>query len=96
MRTPRRVAAIRAARIVTPDAVERQTGEELLQLTDGLGVERRLHALVVLAGLQVALRECLAKIGGRLLPVAVAGPIAQAGRGGVDTRSSCFGNAATS
>jgi hypothetical protein len=78
MRTPLRAAAARAAapaRVGTPDAIERQIREELLQLPGGMRLERGLHPLLVLVQLQVALREPLAQARGRLLPVAVAGAV---------------------
>jgi hypothetical protein len=38
-------------------------------------LERRLHPLFVLVQLEVALRERVAQVRGRLLPVAVAGAV---------------------
>jgi hypothetical protein len=52
---------------------EWQVGKELTQLSGGVSGERGLQPGFVLVHREVALRQRLAQLGGRSLPVAIAG-----------------------
>lgn len=62
-----------AARVVAPDAIERQVRDEVAQALGGVRLEHRLQPLVVLVHLQVSLGERLTEQIGRLFPVVGAG-----------------------
>jgi hypothetical protein len=76
MRTPRRAARLArglALRIVATKLRERQVGDELAQFAGGVSGERGLQSTLVLVEHEIALRQCLAQLGGGALTVVVAG-----------------------